>query len=800
MILRRLSLKNYRNYRSLEVEFPTGLIGVVGRNGAGKTTLIEAVAFALYGSEASRTKAKGVRRDGVGRDEACEVELEFSVAGDAYRIIRRLRGTNEIHQAEIYRGSSPEVLATQASGVQTVVRKLLGMDYGTFTRSVFSKQNEVNALSDARPEERRKAIQRMVGVDILTRARDAARAERREKEAEVEGARRAIEALPGKRVELEDLGPRLKAARGSVSETRQIAVAAADAARDTRATLNRLDRKRSKNAVMEKEASGLAGDHRGAEKREQQLRNEIASLTQARDEFAELLPKDREFERVRREKEAMDRASGKHEERVQLVAEVEDVSADRDDCKRRLESARKTMAKFHGVAKTEKADRAAERKARAALGRQQKARGRAQKEMGGAESQAMKAKSALVQVRKLGPMGKCPTCYRNLGDSFAEIVAHLEAEQNRYVAASDAARTRLDNIDVQIRSTNRSIEEAVRQVRSTANAANQAAQAKERLVAARDRYARVVRNLHDKGARLRMLARVRYDESKHRVVDQQYSKLSPIHDKVEALRQKVSRIGAVKGQLRSTRREMKRLIQRIHGVERRRAALGFDPAVYSAARKAYDAAQAEDKSAALAHSTARGKLGQLVEGQRRLRDEIRRLEQFRARIVKDEDAIRYLTRIEALLDDFRVELINRVRPQIEEHASLLFERLTDGRYPRIVLDEDYSISIHDGTGVYPIRRFSGGEEDLTNLCLRIAISEVVAQRAGGDTSSLVVLDEIFGSQDAERRERILQALGRLEATFQQIVLITHMEDIHDRVAHVLRVAENAAREAEAAWM
>ncbi|OFV85343.1 MAG: hypothetical protein A2W26_06995 [Acidobacteria bacterium RBG_16_64_8] len=152
------------------------------------------------------------------------------------------------------------------------------------------------------------------------------------------------------------------------------------------------------------------------------------------------------------------------------------------------------------------------------------------------------------------------------------------------------------------------------------------------------------------------------------------------------------------------------------------------------------------------------------------------------------------------MDDFRVELINRVRPQIEEHASLLFERLTDGRYPRIVLDEDYSISIHDGTGVYSIRRFSGGEEDLTNLCLRIAISGVVAQRAGADTSSLVVLDEIFGSQDAERRERILQALGRLEATFQQIVLITHMEDIHDRVAHVLRVAENAAREAEAAWM
>ena len=92
MILRRLRLKNYRKYRSLDAEFPTGLIGVVGRNGAGKTTLIEALAFALYGAEASRTKARGVRLDSCGADECCEVEVEFSVAGEPYRIVRRLKG------------------------------------------------------------------------------------------------------------------------------------------------------------------------------------------------------------------------------------------------------------------------------------------------------------------------------------------------------------------------------------------------------------------------------------------------------------------------------------------------------------------------------------------------------------------------------------------------------------------------------------------------------------------------------------------------------------------------------------
>lgn len=800
MILRRLRLKNYRKYRSLDAEFPTGLIGVVGRNGVGKTTLIEAMAFALYGAEASRTKARGVRLDSCGPDERCEVELEFSVAGEPYRIVRRLKGVNETQQVELYHGSNPEPLATQASGVQAAVRKLLGMDYGTFTRSVFSKQKEVDALSDARPEERRKAIQRMVGVDTVTRARDAVRTERREKEAEVEGARRAVEALPGKRDELHDLAPQIKTARERVFEKRRDATAAAKAARAERDKFNRLDKKRSKYTALEKQSSGLSGDLRGVVKRKDQLQRDLGALTAAKTELAFLLPRDRGFDRVRRAKEAMDRASGKYEERVELVGEIRDLLSEKDEFKKNVDVSRQAFSKLRGVAKAERAARATERKARAALTKQQKARGQAQNQLGRVESQATKAKKALAQVGKLGPKGKCPTCYRHLGDSFEEIVAHLEAERDRYVAACSIAQKKIADIDAEIRTVSRRIEEAVRQVGTAVSAAKQAGQVKERLVAARERRARTLKTLREKRGRLRSLSKVRYDEGRHRTIEEQYEKLSPIHDKVEALRQEVSRVLSLSRELRVRTLEAKRLRQHIQGVERRQAVLAFDPAAYAAARTASDAAQPADKAAALAHSTAVGKLGLLTAGQRRLRDEIKRLETLQARIGKDEDMIHYLTRIDALLDEFRIELINRVRPQIEEYTSVFLEQVTSGRYPRISLDEDYAMSIHDGTDAYPIRRFSGGEGDLANLCLRLAISEVVAQRAGRDTSSLVVLDEIFGSQDAERRERILQALGQLEATFQQIVLITHMEDIHDRVAHVLRVTENSGQDAEAAWV
>ena len=240
--------------------------------------------------------------------------------------------------------------------------------------------------------------------------------------------------------------------------------------------------------------------------------------------------------------------------------------------------------------------------------------------------------------------------------------------------------------------------------------------------------------------------------------------MSEAHDDAERLRQDVGRVPSIESEMRKTVREIGKLRAQFASLTRRRTALHFDPVRYDAAKEAYEAAQKEDKEAALAYTRAAGDLEKLMESQRRLSAEIDRLEKLRAGIARQEELIRYLTRVITLLNDFRVELINRVRPQIAEYASRLFEQVSEGRYTYIVLDEDYNIFIQDESGTHPLRRFSGGEEDLANLCLRIAISQVVGQRSGDEASSLIVLDEVFGSQDAERREQILHALGRLQET------------------------------------
>ena len=81
---------------------------------------------------------------------------------------------------------------------------------------------------------------------------------------------------------------------------------------------------------------------------------------------------------------------------------------------------------------------------------------------------------------------------------------------------------------------------------------------------------------------------------------------------------------------------------------------------------------------------------------------------------------------------------------------------------------------------------SGGEEDLTNLVLRLAVSQMIAERSGHPLS-LLVLDEIFGSLDDARRAQVLELLRALEGRFPQVVLITHIEGVREAVDRVLRV-------------
>jgi exonuclease SbcC len=87
---------------------------------------------------------------------------------------------------------------------------------------------------------------------------------------------------------------------------------------------------------------------------------------------------------------------------------------------------------------------------------------------------------------------------------------------------------------------------------------------------------------------------------------------------------------------------------------------------------------------------------------------------------------------------------------------------------------------------------SGGEEDILNLCMRISLSHMLAERAG-QNFSLLMLDEVFGSLDDVRRSNVLALLEKLRKRFEQIIIITHLDDIKDGVQHLIHVEYDEAQ-------
>ena len=81
-----------------------------------------------------------------------------------------------------------------------------------------------------------------------------------------------------------------------------------------------------------------------------------------------------------------------------------------------------------------------------------------------------------------------------------------------------------------------------------------------------------------------------------------------------------------------------------------------------------------------------------------------------------------------------------VQPSTMEGLSIaLLEALSYGRCvllsdipENLEVGEDYALLVHDEGKAFTLERFSGGEGDLANLCLRLAVSQVVAERAGTD--------------------------------------------------------------------
>lgn len=136
-------------------------------------------------------------------------------------------------------------------------------------------------------------------------------------------------------------------------------------------------------------------------------------------------------------------------------------------------------------------------------------------------------------------------------------------------------------------------------------------------------------------------------------------------------------------------------------------------------------------------------------------------------------------------------LIEQALPQIEEKANDILDRLSDGQMSvRFVTQAEYKdkrrgdlketldIQISDTAGIRSYEMYSGGEAFRINFALRLALSEILAQRKGARLQTLVI-DEGFGSQDTQGRQRLIEAINLVKNDFSKILVITHLDELKD---------------------
>jgi len=94
------------------------------------------------------------------------------------------------------------------------------------------------------------------------------------------------------------------------------------------------------------------------------------------------------------------------------------------------------------------------------------------------------------------------------------------------------------------------------------------------------------------------------------------------------------------------------------------------------------------------------------------------------------------------------------------------------------LKETLDIQISDSAGIRNYEMYSGGEAFRVNFALRLALSEILAQRKGARLQTLVI-DEGFGSQDVQGRQRLIEAINLVKNDFAKILVITHLDELKD---------------------
>lgn len=770
MLLIRLRLENFRQHRDTVIDFQEGMTAIVGSNGSGKSTVLEGITYALYGTQRD---TRETIRFYWGDKKKYLAELLFELDGRHYLIER---SNTDASLRELGADGSNTSLAVGLSDVRRAAERLLGLNYEQFINSFSAEQKNLNFLNFRTAAARQDEVARMLGFDRLKRAEDLGKERRSELKTRADTLEKTLGNLADLKRDQDEAAAKLKTVQAEIAqyetEKKELdkKLRPAQALREQAESWQRLS---SEAVAIRGEASGL----------KEAVRLTEAALAEARKgaaEIRELEPQEAEYRRLEGENKEWDRRREEDRKREALTGEAKTLSAEVADLDKRLQELRPpdmgALEKALAGAR-ENAERAEVRLKeleRAWTGQ----RSKAEQALAAGKAKLEVAARSLKQREAMLAKGVCPECGQPLADGYTPVLEKAraevaEAEQEVSKASGELAAVlekpeSLAALEGEVLQTKVALKEA-RDAREAAAVVH--AEAKT-LLGERNKKAELLARSEAKLANMPAI----YDAVKHESVRKSLEALDPIHlrylglkgceasleDREKDHKQAVANLEATKG--------------RYKAIEAERAKLPFTTPEEAAAAIAEHQAlemHARDVVSCLRNSVSMKEFAEAAVAQAKAR-----VEEHHVRKKELEEARKGASCHDTVTREMRAlrEKLNRtIGPDLAARASENLNLLTNGRYSVLELNKDFEATVIEDGIAKPV--ISGGEEDVVALALRLALSELIQER-NGRPMMLLVLDEVFGSLDVERRQSVLDRLASLKGRFRQILVISHIEEIN----------------------
>ncbi len=836
MIPIKLSLRNFMCYRDNVPPLHFGGIhtaSICGNNGNGKSALIDAITWALWGQTRARSDDDLIH---TGETEM-EVEFEFAIGEQVYRIIRkrskpkrRSRSGQTILEFQIAaNGTFKPISGNTIQQTQQKISDTLHMDYATFTNSAFLRQGHADEFTTSNPARRKQVLANILGLsaydELESRAKDLAKRQ----ESEKEQLNRTITDIDTELARKPTYQAQMEQAQGELSRIEKTI-------REQESTLNRLrqqkeslEAKKSQLTQLEQHLTERARTLEQWQQQIEQLHSRIkeheeliarrttiqegyARFTHARNLNEELEQKFRQSVILERKKtqldseirEASQNLLTAHALAKNKIAELEAQSQKLPRFRSELQQAQHRLQHLAQEEETLQKKRQASQELQSQTHYLQSSTTQLDKEI--AEI-AEKLHLLLTQGD-----AKCPLCETELGAESLQLIEvkyTTDKQQKSETLKSNQAglankKTELRSIADEISRLEAKLNQDRTSAHSKANLLNQeigeAGKASTRLDEERARLADIEEQLAKKDfAAIQQeslnkleaeLDRLDYNPQQHEEVRHQLATLEQYEEPKRKLAEAESRIDREKEEATRAEQAANDLRQSLEADNQIKQELTRELSLLpqittdlTRSETEHQTLTAQQKQAQETIGNIRGKLEHCAELETRKKEKEKQLSQAS----KEEKIYRDLAEafgkkgIQALL-------IETALPEIEAEANKLLARMTDNRmHVKIETQratrkgdtvETLDINIADELGTRNYEMFSGGEAFRIDFAIRIALSRLLAHRAGAPLPTLII-DEGFGTQDTVGIEKLKEAINSIQDDFQKILVITHIEEFRD---------------------